>query len=245
MTFGTGNTAAQNLILTGAGNWLFNNNIVNGTAAISITQSGAGVTTLAGNNGYTGATTVAQGTLSLTGSLAATAISVASGATFSENSGGLIGGAASLTTSGLATLAGNNGYTGATTVAQGTLNLTGSVGSTSISVASGATFSEGNAGLIGGAASLITSGLTTLAGSNTFTGVTSIPSGGTLTLANVGALSGSTFDASGAGLLNFGALTSATFGGLQGSAAKRSRSMQGATAGQRAEWRNKGRKELR
>ena len=160
VTFGTGNTVAQNLILSGAGNWLFNNNVVNGTAAISISQSGAGVTTLAGNNGYTGATTVAQGTLSLTGSLGTTVISVAPGATFSESGGGLIGGAASLTTS----------------------------------------------------------GLTTLAGSNTFTGVTLVPSGGTLTLANVGALAGSTFDASGAGLLNFGALASATFGGLQGTA---------------------------
>ena len=55
-----------------------------------------------------------------------------------------------------------------------------------------------------------------LGGSNTFSGTTTV-SAGTLLLANTGALSSSAFDSSGAGSLSFGTLTSATFGGLQGS----------------------------
>ena len=59
-------------------------------------------------------------------------------------------------------------------------------------------------------------GILTLAGANTFSGIASV-GGGELLLANPGALSGSTFDTSGAGTLSFGTLTSAGFGGLQGS----------------------------
>ncbi len=58
-------------------------------------------------------------------------------------------------------------------------------------------------------------GTMTLAGADTYTGVTIVNSG-TLALANSAALSMSTFDASGAGSLSFGTLTNATFGGLQG-----------------------------
>jgi autotransporter-associated beta strand protein len=60
------------------------------------------------------------------------------------------------------------------------------------------------------------SGTLILSASNGFTGTTLV-SGGTLALANRSALSGSTFDTSGVGLLSFGTLTSAVFGGLQGS----------------------------
>ena len=59
-------------------------------------------------------------------------------------------------------------------------------------------------------------GILTLAGANTFSGIASV-GGGELLLANPGALSGSTFDTSGGGTLSFGTLTSAGFGGLQGS----------------------------
>jgi len=59
-------------------------------------------------------------------------------------------------------------------------------------------------------------GTLTLSGTNTFTGPTNI-NAGTLTLGNALALQGSTLNYNGAGgALSFGTLTSATFGGLQG-----------------------------
>ena len=61
---------------------LRNNDGVHNTAKLALTKNGAGTQTLTGANLYTGATTVAGGALILTGSLANTAITVASGATF-------------------------------------------------------------------------------------------------------------------------------------------------------------------
>ena len=60
-------------------------------------------------------------------------------------------------------------------------------------------------------------GTLTLGGANTFTGVTQV-TGGTLTLGVGSALQDSTLDTTNFGWnsLNFGSLTSATFGGLQG-----------------------------
>ena len=61
-------------------------------------------------------------------------------------------------------------------------------------------------------------GTLTLSGQNTFTGVTIIDTATeTLVLGNEDALQGSTFDTSGPGILSWGTLSSATFGGLQGS----------------------------
>ena len=61
-------------------------------------------------------------------------------------------------------------------------------------------------------------GTLTLSGQNTFTGVTIIDTATeTLVLGNEDALQGSTFDTSGPGTLSWGGLSSATFGGLQGS----------------------------
>ena len=59
-------------------------------------------------------------------------------------------------------------------------------------------------------------GTVTLAASDNYTGVT-IAAAGSLVLANSAALQMSTFDTSGAGLLNFGGFTAISFGGLQGS----------------------------
>ena len=73
----------------------------------------------------------------------------------------------------------------------------------------------GAGGTISFGLALAGGGTMILAGSDTYTGVT-IANSGTLALANTAALSMSTFDASGAGTLSFGTLTSATFGGLQG-----------------------------
>ena len=59
-------------------------------------------------------------------------------------------------------------------------------------------------------------GTLTLTGYTGYSGTTSV-SGGTLLLANASGIPNSTFDTSGSGALSFGALTSATFAGLQGS----------------------------
>jgi autotransporter-associated beta strand protein len=67
-----------------------------------------------------------------------------------------------------------------------------------------------------GGLQVIGAGVLTLAVSNGYTGTTLV-SNGTLLLGDPNALSGSTFDTTGGGLLSFGGLTSALFGGLQGS----------------------------
>ena len=131
-----------------------------------------GTTTLAGANIYTGATTISGGTLQVgtggtTGSLATgSAITLTSGTlTFDRsdvvtqginfNSAGISGGG-SLTQAGTGTLLLNaaNTYTGGTNVNSGILNLTGSLGTGTVAVASGATLTgSGNGtstGLIGG-----------------------------------------------------------------------------------------------
>jgi autotransporter-associated beta strand protein len=105
--------------------------IVNNTSASALTKSGAGTLTLsATGNSYSGATTVDEGTLALSGTLTGgSAITVRAGGTLSEISGGGISGASTLTSYGTTTLAGTNTYTGQTTVADGTLNVSGSLSS--------------------------------------------------------------------------------------------------------------------
>lgn len=108
----------------------FSGIIRDGTSTVALTKSGTTTLTLSGANTYTGATTISAGTLSLTGSLAGTAITVSGGATggiLNESSTGVIGGASSLNvatgsfsgatnlTPGV-TLAGVNTFTGAVTV---------------------------------------------------------------------------------------------------------------------------------
>jgi autotransporter-associated beta strand protein len=143
------------------------------SGATHLVNSGSGTLTLSNNNTYTGSTTVAAGTLNVTGTLAdSTAVTVASGATYMVNTNdtiaslagagntvlnanlifgnandttvsGIISGAGSLTKEGSSTvtLSNNNTYTGSTTVAAGTLNVTGTLAdSTAVTVASGATY---------------------------------------------------------------------------------------------------------
>lgn len=70
---------------------------------------------------------------------------------------------------GLLTLANRNTYTGATTINSGTVNLTGSLGATSIIVDAAVFTQPATGAIIGG--SLRSAGLTTLAGSNQFAAV--------------------------------------------------------------------------
>ena len=212
-----------------------------GTNTLSL--SGGGELVLSGANTYTGATTIGAGTLQIgnggvTGALS-TSSSIADNGTLvfdrsntvtqgTDFSAAGIAGTGSLTQagSGLLVLNASNTYTGTTTIIAGTLQI-GSGGTAGSIVANivdnGAlVFDRSNnltfAGVISGSGSLTQagSGILALGAANTYTGITLV-SGGTLLLANSGALSDSTVDTSGAGSLSFGTLTAATFGGLQGS----------------------------
>lgn len=73
-----GTNAADNTVAASIGN--------NGSAATSITKAGAGKWILSGASSYTGATTVSEGTLSLTGSLGNTPTSVNFGTLMGDGS---------------------------------------------------------------------------------------------------------------------------------------------------------------
>ena len=114
-----------------------------GIASGTLTKNGTGTVFLVTANTYVGATAVNAGTLNVSGSLDGTPITVASGATFTlegvlantavtvgaggnflqETFSSGISGAASLTTSGTATLAAFNTFTGGVTLNAGTLRV--------------------------------------------------------------------------------------------------------------------------
>jgi len=190
---GTGNftlNATNKNIGVTQGNVTVGGNI---TGAFGFTKAGAGNLILAGsNNNYTNATAISAGTLTLTGTIAGTpSVTLTNGAQFNETSTGVLGGASTLVlTNGNASIAGANIYTGVTTVTAGTLNLSGSITGSNITLSGGAAqFSETSTGVIGGAPTNFTQtlGNTTLAGANTYGGTTTV-SAGTLSLTGIGTL---------------------------------------------------------
>jgi len=112
------------LTLKGIGNGQINQ-IIPGSGGLY--KTGTGTWTLSGANTYTGATTVNDGQLSLTGTINNSDITV-SGGSFAESATGVISGskAFTLNSSGGATLSGTNTYSGNTIVTNGLLAITGS-----------------------------------------------------------------------------------------------------------------------
>jgi len=157
----------------------------------SLVKVGSGTMSLAGANTYTGSTTVSAGTLALSGAgtLASTALTIASGAALQSDGGRLAGGTALV----------NNGtvaLTGGETIAS--LNGAGDVTLALGSVLTLTTGSSVLSGSVSGAGGLaVTGGTTTLSGLNTYSGATSVNAGAlvvdgsiaasTLTTINVGA----------------------------------------------------------
>lgn len=178
--------------------------VISGTG--SVTQAGAGTTVLTGDNTYTGGTSIAAGTLQLgnggtSGSIVGDVANSGSLVfTRSDNITfpGIISGSGSLTQAGTGTtlLTADNPYTGATTVATGTLAIGDA--------------QHANAALSGGGAVDVASGAT-LGGYGSVTG--NVTNAGTIAVAD--ALPGFASSGSGAFTIN-GTLTNAGLAAIGG-----------------------------
>ena len=94
------------------------------SGAGALAKNGLGNLTLNGQNTYTGTTTISAGTLTLSGGLNNSSISVNGGEINQTSTGTIAGTGTTFTlTSGNATLAGTNTYTGATTINGGILSI--------------------------------------------------------------------------------------------------------------------------
>ena len=212
-----------------------------GTAGLA--ESGTGTLILSHSNGYSGTTTVAAGSTlqvgnaSTTGSLG-TGNVTNNGTLAFKHSGAItvsnvISGAGTLSQQGSGTLilTGANTYSGGTTINPGTVQVgsgssTGSLGTGTITnYGALVVYRTGTvtiSDVITGSGSLNNkgTGTLTLATSNTYTGITRVQAG-VLRLGHSSAMYSSLvqLNATDSGSVSFGALTVATFGGLQGSRA--------------------------
>jgi fibronectin-binding autotransporter adhesin len=169
--------------------------------ATALAKSGSGKWVVTGNNTYSGATTIAGGTLQVgaggaTGSLGSGNVA-ANGSLIFNRTGTLtnstISGSGSVTVnSGTVVLPGNNTYTGGTTISSGTLQVgtggaTGSLNSGSAIVTDGTIIFDSTSdfsitSVISGTGNLVKrgSGLLKIIGGNTYSGWTVIDPGATL-----------------------------------------------------------------
>ncbi len=171
--------------------------IISGTG--TVTQAGAPGTTLtlAGNNTYSGATTVSAGTLELSGLTAGLTGGIVDNSALvfqqaANNSlSGVISGSGTVTENGASgttlTLSGANTYSGITTISSGTLDLAGTTGGMTGNIVDNSslafvqTASSSLSGIISGTGGVTEDGSAgttlTLSGANTYSGTTTITSG--------------------------------------------------------------------
>ncbi len=169
------------------------------TGSTALTKAGPAMLTLTASNSYSGGTTIAAGTLQVSGSgsLGTGPVADFSALVFNASGnptfGGAISGAGSLTQAGtgIVTLTGSNTYSGNTTVSAGTLQVGSGgsgefLGSPSVSLSNSSAslvFSQSDSltysGVISGSGSLTQAGpgILTLTGSNTYTGGTNVSAG--------------------------------------------------------------------
>jgi fibronectin-binding autotransporter adhesin len=210
---GTIDTQSNTLMIFGV--------IADGNGAGALTKVGSGTLFLAGNNTYTGGTTISGGTLQLHGSITGNVIDngiIAFNRGGANIFDGIISGTGALQQLGSGTttiLTGTNTYGGGTTISDGTLQLGngGTSGSITGNVIDNGIFAinRSNAYTFGGVISgtgafqQLGSGITTLTGTNTYRGGTTIFAG-TLAVTGSGTLgdTGNTTTVTGTGTLDLG-----------------------------------------
>jgi fibronectin-binding autotransporter adhesin len=190
--------AATLTLSPSGGSTTFSGQIVGGAfGPINLVLTGSGVQVLAGNNTYTGTTTICGGTLQIGNGGASGSLGNGGNVVNNSNLSFDIGGGGALAVanvisgsgnvvsagSGLVMLSGPNGYTGGTTVSGGTLQL----GSAAALGTGGLTANAGVVDLAGNSPTVAT--LNGLAGT-----ITSSVSGGSLTVTSGGAFSGTIED---------------------------------------------------
>jgi autotransporter-associated beta strand protein len=180
------------------------------TGIASLTKTNTGTLTLLTANDYTGGTTINGGAIQVgNGSTSGAMLgngSVVDNASlvFNEPDGydftNVISGTGNLTQLGAGTMtfSGNNTYSGPTTISAGTLqvgdgNTSGTLGTNAVTDNAALAFNRSDSlvqsGLITGSGTLtVLAGTVTVTASNSFNGVTTINSGGTLQLGNGGAI---------------------------------------------------------
>ncbi|MGD0768719.1 MAG: autotransporter-associated beta strand repeat-containing protein [Tepidisphaeraceae bacterium] len=226
--------SSSNVTLDGnetVGNLVFNN----GSASYTITQGSGGY--LIVDNGGSAVTgfiydTNGNHTISAPMTLNSNLQIGVSNASNTLTISGAIGGVGAITdsSSGLVILSGNNGYSGGTTILNGTLQIgtggaTGSLGTSTAAIANGGSLafnlssSLNVASAITGSGSVSMSGIgiVTLSGTDTYAGTTTI-TGGTLQVGNTAALSTGQLAFTGAGVLdlNGNSITLSTISGTTG-----------------------------
>ncbi len=195
---GSGTVNLTSTVLT-VQNGNFSGAVNDGSTAGSLVKTSTGLLTLSGLNGYTGQTSVQEGTLTLGsgGTLTSTAVNVSAGATLNSEVDSQLSLATVLTADGVVNLS-NPVVALAALSGSGTVTLN----STELTV-QGGTFggSINEGGAIG--SSLVKTGVgeLTLSGLNGYTGATSVVEG-SLTLASGGTLSGFVVGVSAGATLN-------------------------------------------
>jgi autotransporter-associated beta strand protein len=225
----SGAITATNLNLTigGAGDTTLSGVLGLGTG--TLTKDGVGTLTLNNANTYTGATTVSAGTLNIQNATAlgttAGGVTVTAGAAL-QLQGGIAVGVEALTLDGtgvsadgaLRSISGTNSYAGAVTLQSasrinadaGALTLSGGITAANFDLSiggAGDTTVSGVVGLGSGALTKDGTGKLTLTGESTYTGLTTISSGGSLQIGD-GGTTGKLFasTASSGGIVNNGML---------------------------------------